>query len=354
MFENLFDLRKALTKQQRIILGLGGILFILALWLVFTSGANPMVKSGILPHPLKVFTAYGDLYADNNLIQNTCKSIGLNLSGYVAALLFSIPIGFLIGLFGFFRGSFQPHVDAIRFVPLTAVTGIFITWFGIGISMKTIFLAFGIVIYLLPTIVVRIDEVKDVYLKTVYTLGASKWQTIKTVYFPAVMSKISDDIRVLTAISWTYIIVAEGIGDQGGLGSLIFKSGQRMGRPDKTFAILLMIIVFGVFQDKLFAFLDRKFFPHKYQTKPGYHKTNLKELSIWDTIWDYVFQVMKYIFIAIYIFFAISEFFPLMGEGIKPMTYLFGGTQWVVHFIFLIAIFRMGYKLILSPKSSTR
>ena len=32
------------------------------------------------------------------------------------------------------------------------------------------------------------------------------------------MSKLSDDIRVLTAISWTYIIVIENIGSEGGLG----------------------------------------------------------------------------------------------------------------------------------------
>jgi ABC-type nitrate/sulfonate/bicarbonate transport system permease component len=338
---NLFELREPLSKSQKLYLGIGGIVLFLLLWIGLTFGNNPIVKPGILPNPLKVLLAYGDLYRDNNLIQNTFLSVGLNLAGYIVAILISIPIGFVVGLFGFFRGAFQPHIDAIRFVPLTAVTGLFIVWFGIGISMKVYFLAFGVLIYLLPTIVVRLYEVEDVYLKTVYTLGANKWQTIRTVYFPAVMSKISDDIRVLTAISWTYIIVAEGIGDQGGLGSLIFRTGQRMGRVDKTFAILVLIILFGVFQDRVFAYLDRTFFPHKYQTKKTYEQAkSLKSISVWDTVFDYAMGTITWITIGLYVLFAFNELFPFLGN-IRPLSYLFGGTVWVIHFIFLAII---GYK----------
>lgn len=342
---NLLELRAPLSKSQKLYLGIAGIVLFIIIWIILTMGSNPLVRPGILPHPMRVLGAYGDLYRDNNLIQNTFKSIGLNLAGYVLAILISIPIGFAIGLWGLFRGAFQSHVDAIRFVPLTAVTGLFITWFGIGISMKTSFLAFGIIIYLLPTIVVRIDEVKDVFLKTVYTLGASDWQTIKTVYFPSVMSRISDDIRVLTAISWTYIIVAEGIGDQGGLGSLIFRTGQRMGRVDKTFAILIMIMIFGVLQDKLFAHLDRRFFPHKYQTKNTYEQASiLKNVSVVDTILDYAFDVITWLTLALYLLFTINEFFPVLGN-IKPLSYLFGDTVWVIHFIFILMIIYKGRNL---------
>lgn len=342
---NLLELRAPLSKTQQLYLGTAGILIFLVIWIILTMGQSPIVKPGILPHPMRVLSAYGDLYTDNDLIQNTFRSIGLNLAGYTAALLISLPIGFAIGLWGLFRGAFQSHIDAIRFVPLTAVTGLFILWFGIGTAMKVSFLAFGIIIYLLPVIVVRIDEVKDVYLKTVYTLGATDWQTIRTVYIPSVLSRISEDIRVLTAISWTYIIVAEGIGDQGGLGSLIFRTGQRMGRVDKTFAILILIILFGVFQDKVFAYLDRKFFPHKYQTKKSYiEAVNLKQVSVLDVIMDYIIDVVTYITLSLYIIFAINEIVPIIGN-IQPITYLFGDTAWVIHMIFLLIIFYKGRKL---------
>jgi NitT/TauT family transport system permease protein len=109
--------------------------------------------------------------------------------------------------------------------------------------------------------------VKKIHLQTAFTLGASQWQLIKTIYFPSVASKIIDDIRVLTAISWTYIIIAEMLNQTGGIGALIHLSG-RQSRLDKVFALLIIIVVIGIVQDRLFAWLDKKFFKFKYQATP--------------------------------------------------------------------------------------
>lgn len=184
--------------------------------------------------------------------------------GYIEAVLICIPVGFLIGLFPLFRGLFHRNIDALRYIPLTAVTGLFIAWFGIENNMKIQFLAFGIIVYLLPVVVQRIDEVQKVYIHTVYTLGASSWQTIRTVFLPSVLSKISDDIRVLVAISWTYIIVAELVNKSGGIGAMAY-TAARQSRIDKVFAILLVIIFIGFLQDRLFVFLDKRLFPYKYK-----------------------------------------------------------------------------------------
>lgn len=263
MQNGLFELRGPLTKQQSTVLGIVGTLLILGIWFLLTSLG--LVKSSILPSPLKVLSAFKELHFENALIRNTFKSIALNFGGYLEAIAIALPLGFLIGLLPLFRGLFGKSVDTFRYIPLTALTGLFILWFGIGTSMKIHFLAFGILVYLLPVVVQRIDEVQDVYLKTTYTLGATNWQTIKSVYIPAVFSKISDDIRVLVAISWTYIIIAELINSsEGGIGALIFQAGQRQGRIDKVFALLIVIIFIGFIQDRLFIWLDKLLFPHKH------------------------------------------------------------------------------------------
>jgi NitT/TauT family transport system permease protein len=77
------------------------------------------------------------------------------------------------------------------------------------------------------------------------------------------LSRLSDDVRVLTAVSWTYIVYAELINAHAGVGYLIYLS-QRQSRVDKMFAILFTIIFIGFLQDQFFKFLDRKFFPYKY------------------------------------------------------------------------------------------
>lgn len=218
----------------------------------------------ILPTPLQVVQAFPDLIQEEGLIPNTLLSIWRNLQGYFWAVLICIPIGFVIGLYPLFRGLFGKQVDALRYLPLTALVGLFITWFGIEERMKIAFLSFGIIVYLLPVVIQRIFEVKDVYLKMAFTLGATDWQTIKTVYLPSVMSKLIDDIRVLTAISWTYIIIAELLNKDGGIGALIYTAGRRGQVPD-VFAVLIVIILIGFLQDRVFVYLDKRLFPHKYQ-----------------------------------------------------------------------------------------
>ncbi|MEL6866640.1 MAG: ABC transporter permease subunit [Bacteroidota bacterium] len=302
---SLFTLRGELSKSQGLLLGLLGFVLFVAFWWILAEafsiqrpiveGFNTRLPSSIgadslkidrdslaradsilfanatefekvyplLPTPGSVVTSYPDLINEDQLFYNTTRSIWLNIQGYFWAVLISIPIGFLIGLFPLFRGMFSKQVDALRYLPLTALTGLFIIWFGIEDQMKIAFLAFGIIVYLLPVVVQRIDEVQNVYLKTVFTLGATDWQTIRTVYFPSVMSRLIDDIRILTAISWTYIIIAELVNRQGGVGSLIYIKA-RQGQVQKVFAILIVIIIIGFLQDRIFVFIDKRLFPHKY------------------------------------------------------------------------------------------
>ena len=151
----------------------------------------------------------------------------------------------------------------MRYLPLSALTGLFITWFGLGDPMKIAFLALGILVYLLPVVIQRLDDVDEVFAQTSYTLGASRWQQIKSVFIPAVISKITDDIRVLTAISWTYIIIAELLNKGEGIGSLIYTK-SRQGQVDRVFALLIIIMVIGMLQDRLFVIIDKIINPHKY------------------------------------------------------------------------------------------
>ena len=259
----------------------------LSLTLEIKSVKDGWVSRAIIPQPVNVLKSLKKLFTIDSVyvkqhkresirhnikvlilsmegVRTTGYSLILNVLGYIEAIVISILLGFLIGLVPFFRALLNRWVNAIRFIALTAVTGLFIAWFGIDSNMKVQFLAFGIFVYLLPVVVQRVDEVLKIYLQTAYTLGASKWQLIKTVYFPFVASKIIDDIRVLTAISWTYIIIAEMLNQTGGVGALIHLSG-RQSRLDKVFALLIIIVLIGIIQDKFFVWLDKKIFQFKYQ-----------------------------------------------------------------------------------------
>ncbi|NJO86601.1 MAG: ABC transporter permease subunit [Lewinella sp.] len=156
------------------------------------------------------------------VVPNGLISIWRNLQGYFWAVFLSLLIGIPIALNPVAKAMFSHQIDVLRYIPLTAVFPLFVAAFEYGEPLKVNFLAFGILVYLLPVVMQRVWETEDVYLKTAFTLGASNWQLVKTVFLPSVFGKIVDDIRVLTAISWTYIIIAESLNRDTGLGSLLY------------------------------------------------------------------------------------------------------------------------------------
>lgn len=258
----LFELRGKLDKRTHTIVVVVGFILIMSLWITIT-GLH-MVKPQILPSPFKVLTAIPELHFQNALVRNLGYSVYLNIMGYIEAIIVSLIVGFIMGMFPLFKSLFSGYVNSARFVPMTAVTGLFMAWFGIETGMKIQFLAVGIMVYLIPVVIARIDEIDEVYEHTAKMLGASPIQRVGYVYIPSVLSRIIVDIQNLLAISWTYIIVAEMINSSsGGIGSLAFLSA-RQSRIDKVFAVLLVIVLVGFLQDRLFSFLDKKLCRYKY------------------------------------------------------------------------------------------
>ena len=217
-----------------------------------------------MPTPKKTWDSFVEMQKDDNLFGNILFSIRINLVGYLKCIISALIVGFGIGLFPNVRKMFSQQVNALRFVPITALMGIFIAISGLTIITKINFLAFGIWVYLVPVVVQRIDEVNEVHLQMMKTLGANFWQTVRYVIWPSVIARLSDDIRILVGISWTYIIVAELAGIQGGLGSLIFL-GERQSNVGKVYSVIFIIVAIGILQDALFRLIDKLLFRFKRQ-----------------------------------------------------------------------------------------
>lgn len=259
---NLSGMTKSPSNLVQSLLGwivLGGI------WQLMSSAE--LVNSHILPSPVDVFIAFWSTInsprPEHRLLPNVLFSLEINLVGYLESILLALPIGFALGLSKIGRGMFSQQVNSLRFVPITALGGIFIALSGLTIWTKMHFLAFGIWVYLVPVVVQRIDEVSMTHLQMMKTLGASKWQIFRYVQWPFVTSRLSDDIRILIGISWTYIIVAELKGDQGGLGHMI-NLGEKQSSAALVYMSIIVIVIIGVFQDKGFIKLDKLIYKFKH------------------------------------------------------------------------------------------
>lgn len=267
LLKKFFSVDEEIPKKTKLFISILGWLFLFVIWWGITTlgWINPY----ILPPPEKVFSSYGVLLTEKSLFYHIGYSLSINILGYIQAIVIAVPLGFIIGLIPFFRELIIKQIGAARFTPLPATTAIFMAIFGVGIGLKIQFLAFGIFVYLLPAIVQRIDEIKtDDHLRavkqTMVTLNASTWQMMKHFYIPSVLSRFFPDIINLVAVSWTYIIIAELLNAQGGLGYLIYLATNRQNHIEQVYAIIILIIVIGIIQDYLLKALDRKLFKFKY------------------------------------------------------------------------------------------
>ena len=248
-------------------IGIIGAAVLLILWYL-VSFSGTVISNGILPTPVSVVKAVPVLLTDYRLIENIAYTVRLNLSGYAIALLFAVPLGFIIGIYPLFNSLFRRYFEGLRYLPLPTVSGIFISIFGLAFSMKAIFLSFGIFIFALPSVIGKVlnlqDEanVKDnVYIQTAKTIGMSNIQMFRYVYFPFVMEKVYDDIRSLVAISYTYVVIAESLNKVGGIGAMI-STFTRQSRIPEIYALLFIIVSIGLLQDYAFKVLKPVLFPH--------------------------------------------------------------------------------------------
>ncbi|MEM9259027.1 MAG: ABC transporter permease subunit [Bacteroidota bacterium] len=215
------------------------------------------------------------------IVPNALISIWRNLQGYFWAVFISLLIGIPVALSPPIKAMFAKQIDVLRYIPLTAVFPLFVAAFEYGEELKVSFLAFGILVYLLPVVMQRVWETESVYLKTAFTLGATDWQLVRSVYVPSVLGKLIDDIRVLTAISWTYIIIAESLNRDTGLGSLLYIFA-RLGKMPSVYAVLIVIVIIGFLQDRFFVYMNNRLFPHKVfkRVRPGMQETKFGFITL--------------------------------------------------------------------------
>lgn len=264
---NLLKFGGTITKKQSTIVTIIGAIVLFFLWHLVTYNGE-IINQKILPNPFDVIRAIPGLISRYDVFGNIAYTVGLNLSGYFFALVIAIPLGFLIGIYPLPNALFKPYFEALRYLPLPTVSGIFIAIFGLGFGMKAKFLAFGILIFTLPSVIQKVTDLQNpknekdnVYIQTAKTLGMTSWQMFRYVYWPYVMDKIYGDIRSLVAISYTYVVIAEALNKEGGIGSMI-STFTRQSRTPEIYALLFVIIMIGLLQDFAFRKMEPVIFPY--------------------------------------------------------------------------------------------
>jgi len=214
----------------------------------------------ILASPLEVIRA-----ARTNgkaLLKDVALSFGRVSAGFVIAFLITFPLGLLMGTFTKIKAMYSPLMVFGGYLPIPALVPLSLMFFGVSEIQKIMFLALAFGIYLLPLIVKAIEDVDNVYLQTAYTLGANRFQVMVRVLLGIAWPNIFDAMKMGFGVGWGYIILAEMVGQEGGVGAALIL-GQRRALTAQVYLLLLAIVVVAYITDKLWEIAGEYFFPYR-------------------------------------------------------------------------------------------
>lgn len=257
-------IREELPSWQSWLLGILPILLLLLVWVGMTTGEaeQRMISPTILPSPFEVLSSFPSLWFDRALTRNVLVSFSRVVAGFAVGVALAFPLGLLMGSFTKIGAMFNPLAVFGAYLPIPALVPLTLSLLGTGEKQKIGFLALAFLVYLLPLIVGAVEKVDDVYLKTAYTLGASRAQVVGKVLLGISWADIFQALRLGFGVGWSYILLVEMIDIEKGLGGIIIMS-QRRGPREHIYLVLIIIVALAFLTDKIWATLGRYLFPYR-------------------------------------------------------------------------------------------
>ncbi len=220
-----------------------------------------------LPAPHEVATAFytafttppertGDFWLHESLL-HSCSII---LMGFAYSMLLGLPIGLLCGTFPLISRLFEPFVDFVRYMPAPVFGALAVAVLGLGDEPKITIIFVGTFFQAVLVVANTTRSVDFSLIQAGQTLGASHLQLLLRVVVPAALPALYRDMRILLGWAWTYLVVAELIGEKSGISAFLYQQ-QRYRHFENVYAGIVMIGLIGLLTDQVLAFVGKYLFP---------------------------------------------------------------------------------------------
>ena len=258
---SIWVIRGLLSVQQYWIFAIIGFLFPIALWSIASTG--DWVDKVFLPSPLDVVVRIGKWFNQDNLLHDIWISTYRVSAGWLLSAVIALPLGLFIGTYRPIQALLEPLMDFIRYMPAVAFIPLVMIWVGIDESSKIAIIFIGTFFQMVLMMAEDVRRVPMQQIEAAQTMGAARGEVVSLVVFQSAKPALLDTLRVTMGWAWTYLVVAELVAANSGLGYAILKA-QRFLQTDKIFAGILLIGAVGLAMDQGFRFLHRRSFPWLY------------------------------------------------------------------------------------------
>jgi len=230
---------------------------VLALW--FWISHRPDTNPIFFPTPERVWTTGLAFLSDSTLQSDIEMSFQRVTYGFLLSVVLAVPLGLLIGAFKLGEGFFQPLTEFIRYIPVPALIPVLMIIFGIGELSKVMLIFIGTFFQLVLMVADETRRVPYDLLQVSYTLGARRDEVVTQVLLRGAMPGIFDAMRLCLGWAWSYVIVAELVAANEGLGYRILKFSRFLQTP-KIWFYLLVLGCIGLGLDVIFRAVGRHVF----------------------------------------------------------------------------------------------
>jgi ABC-type nitrate/sulfonate/bicarbonate transport system permease component len=217
------------------------IIVLLVVWQI----GGMLTEPYILPTPVEVAQSWWQLMLSGELITAAGASVLVFVLGFTIALAFGIPLGIATGVSQPLRDFFDTYVTIFWSTPSIALLPLLIVWFGLTFETKLVLVFLSAFWPLVINTQVGIQNVDKSYVEVATAFGATRWEILKDVLFPASVPYLVAGMRIAVGRAIIGVIVAELFTSVTGLGARMTYYSNFF-QVANYFAALLMFILFSV------------------------------------------------------------------------------------------------------------
>jgi len=251
-----------------VVLGLIPILLILLLYLGASTArhaANPADKIlptvGAMAAQIQTMAFRVDPQTDQiPLLADTAASLRRLGAGIVLAAATTLVLGLAIGLLPLARAGLGPLVAAVAVIPPIAVLPILFIVMGLGEASKIALIFIGLTPFMVRDLAAAVAAIPEEQLVKAQTLGAGTWIVTLRVALPQALPRLIESLRFSLGPAWVFLISAEAIAADVGLGYRIFLV-RRYLAMDVILPYVAWISLLAVVMDWALITVSRAAFP---------------------------------------------------------------------------------------------
>lgn len=197
------------------------------------------------------------------LWSDTLASLERLAWGVGVSALLGLVFGVATGLLPLARAPLSPFISVLSLVPPMAILPILFIAFGLDELSKIVLIVLGVAPFIMRDLQQRVMEIPAEQLVKAQSLGMSSWQIALRVVLPQVLPRLSDSVRLSLGAAWIFLISAEAIAAEQGLGYRIFLVRRYMAM-DTILPYVAWITLLAFLMDRALFALNRRAFPWLY------------------------------------------------------------------------------------------